>query len=216
MYRAALGIVLLLTFGCGDADPIQKNGDGGGASNGVTFNNSQDNLATNNANINATTNGMTNNPDAPDPAFENPCESGPLAEPIPNCAPDVLPSSGDPAADCVRRINQFRWECQCLPPLERWTEGEQCADEHAEYDARNLRGHAGFNDDICSPRGNAQNECPDWNSWDQVIDQCLQMMWDEGPGENFQEHGHYLNMSNTSFSRVACGSGSNWYVQNFQ
>ncbi len=63
------------------------------------------------------------------------CAGGPLAAPIPGCMPTALPSTGDPAEDCVRRINQFRWECQCLPPLARWTDGEACADQDAEYDS---------------------------------------------------------------------------------
>ena len=45
-------------------------------------------------------------------------------------------------------------------------------------------------------------------------------MWDEGPGEPFSEHGHYINMSNPEFTRVACGiftaeDGEIWSVQNF-
>lgn len=43
-------------------------------------------------------------------------------------------------------------------------------------------------------------------------------MWNEGPGEDFDEHGHYLNMTNDRYSRVACGfhdTGSEiWAVQN--
>ena len=66
---------------------------------------------------------------------------------------------------------------------------------------------------------NGQNTCPDWGSEDQLIGGCLQMMWDEGPGEPFSAHGHYLNMSSTSFTKVACGLsvGSNgfWSNQNF-
>jgi hypothetical protein len=47
------------------------------------------------------------------------------------------------------------------------------------------------------------------------------MMWDEGPGEPFSAHGHYINMSNTRYSEVACGfyetpDGKLWSVQNFQ
>ena len=46
-------------------------------------------------------------------------------------------------------------------------------------------------------------------------------MWDEGPGEPFVEHGHYINMTNPDHSMVACGfyetpSGDVWSVQNFQ
>lgn len=162
--------------------------------------------------------GMTTPPeeDMGPPPLENPCENGPLDAPIPNCRPAPYPSTGDFAEDCVRRINQFRWECQCLPPLQRWTEGEQCADEHAAYDAANNSPHAGFSGRICSPGGFGQNECPGYGSADRAISICLQQMWDEGPGENFQMHGHYLNMTNSRFSMVACGEADGWFVQNFQ
>jgi hypothetical protein len=46
-------------------------------------------------------------------------------------------------------------------------------------------------------------------------------MWDEGPGEPFSAHGHYINMTNPAYGMVACGffetpSGAVWSVQNFQ
>lgn len=155
-----------------------------------------------------------------DPRFVADCSGGPLGAPVANCQPEALPSSADPYADCVNRINQLRWECQCLPPLQRWTEAEDCADQHSEYDSTRAA-HSGFRDDICSPRGWAQNECPGWGSTEHVIEGCLQAMWDEGPGEDFQVHGHYINMTNTSYSMVACGfyetgDGRFWSVQNFQ
>lgn len=151
-------------------------------------------------------------------------EDGPRSRPLAECAPARLPSTGDPRQDCVDRINQLRYECQGLPPLERWTEGEACADAHAQYDAEEGVAHAGFAEGICSPGGRAQNECPGWGSVDQAISGCLQMMWDEGPGDDFWEHGHYLNMTHPSHSRVACGfhtvadgdrAGEVWAVQNF-
>lgn len=148
------------------------------------------------------------------------CAYGPLSAPIAGCVPDPVPDSGNFKADCVARINQFRWDCQCLPPLDRWADGESCADEHAEYDSTN-GAHAGFRDQICTPRGWAQNECPGWGSKTSIVDGCLQMMWDEGPGDDFNEHGHYINMSNTNYTKVACGayvtgSGGVWSVQNFE
>ena len=148
------------------------------------------------------------------------CADGPLSEPIAGCTPGPVPDSGNFEADCVARINQFRWDCQCLPPLDRWTDGEPCADEHAEYDSTNGV-HAGFIEDICAPRGWAQNECPGWGSEAAIVDRCLQMMWDEGPGDDFNEHGHYINMSSTNYTKVACGvyitgSGEVWSVQNFE
>jgi len=147
------------------------------------------------------------------------CANGPLAAPIPGCIPSPVPDSGDFRTDCVARINQFRWDCQCLPPLERWSDGEACADQHAEYDETHGY-HAGFNSHICTPGGWAQNLCPDWGSEASIVDGCMQMMWDEGPGDDFNVHGHYINMSSTSYTQVACGvyttaSGDVWSVQNF-
>ena len=145
---------------------------------------------------------------------------GPLELPMPDCRPDPLPSTGDLYKDCVRRVNQLRAVCQCLPSLERWRDGESCANEHAEYDAMTGQAHSGFRDGICSPQGRGQNECPGYRSEDQVISLCLQQMWDEGPGEPFIEHGHYINMTNPSHQRVACGfftttQGRVWAIQNF-
>jgi len=55
-----------------------------------------------------------------------------------------------------------------------------------------------------------------------LIDGCLQVMWDEGPedGDPGTVNGHYLSMSSTSFTQVACGfyttpGGQVWGVQNF-
>lgn len=144
------------------------------------------------------------------------CADGPLSAPLADCTPEVLPATGDDGEDCVQRINQLRAECQCLPPLERWVEGEACAEEHARYDAQHDEAHKGFRDGVCEHGGWAQNECPGWGGgWPQVISGCLQMMWDEGPGEDFQAHGHYLNMSSQDYTKVACGGGDNWFVQNF-
>jgi len=150
-----------------------------------------------------------------------PCDGGPLATPIPNCSPEPLPSTGDVHGDCVARINQFRWECQCLPPLPRWVDGEDCTDSNAQYDSVNGV-HASFSAIPCGSGGRAQNECPGWPSNDAVITGCLQAMWEEGPedGNPNTVNGHYESMASTSYTRVACGffttpSGSVWGVQNF-
>ena len=149
------------------------------------------------------------------------CAGGPLADPIPNCSPDPLPSTGDIHADCVERINQFRWECQCLPPLARWVDGEACTDSNAEYDGVNGV-HASFSDMPCGSGGRAQNECPGWSSNEQVIAGCLQFMWDEGPEDGNPDtvNGHYESMASSSYTQVACGffttpTGLVWGVQNF-
>ena len=148
------------------------------------------------------------------------CKDGPLSRPLSACAPPAPPSTGDRYEDCVARINQLRWKCQCLPPLRRWKGGEKCASRHAKYDAKHGI-HAGFNKNICKPHGLAQNECPAWPSSKRVVDGCLQSMWDEGPGKRFSKHGHYISMSNPDYEAVACGfaksaDGEVWSVQNFR
>lgn len=153
------------------------------------------------------------------PAAMEGCEDGPLELPIEGCAPEFEETS-DFYADCVARINQLRWQCQCLPPLERWTEAESCADQQARYDYEVMEAHAGISAEICEPGGGSQNECPGYGGGFGIVDFCLQQMWDEGPGEDFQVHGHYINMSSETVTRVACGrfetaDGEIWSVQNF-
>ncbi len=149
--------------------------------------------------------------------------------PSDECVPDYdcdpePPDTGDPYADCVTRINQFR-SCVCLPPLQRNDSAEGCLNEQAEYDSSN-GAHAGFSDRICDPNGNAQNECPGWGSRRQVIDGCIRMMFYEGPpaeepceGKCYSDHGHFINMTSTRSTSVACGFYDDgdevWAVQNF-
>lgn len=132
--------------------------------------------------------------------FERDCTAGSLTRPTTNCAPALLPSTGDLYEDCVTRINQLRWECQCLPPLERWADAEPCTDDNARFDSENGP-HASFGLGQCGATGAvAQNECPHYPSTEAVLSGCFQSMWDEGPGG-----GHYENMSSHDYSRVACG-----------
>ena len=142
------------------------------------------------------------------------CADGPLSDPIMGCTPAVLPSTGDFGQDCVDRINQLRWECQCLPPLDRWTDAEACSDQQSEEDEVDGVAHGNFG--VCDEY--AQNTCPGWGSEGQVVDGCMQLMWDEGPGEPFSEHGHYINMSSSSYTKVACGYAptTGWSNQNFR
>jgi hypothetical protein len=128
-------------------------------------------------------------------------------------------SDEDPYAEyrqqCVDRINEYR-ATEGLPPYERWKSGERCADSEARSDSQTGEPHGAFG--RCDE--SAQNECPGWPSVESTLTSCLQMMWDEGPGEPWIDHGHYYNMSSTDFNEVACGwhEGSDgvWAVQNFR
>jgi hypothetical protein len=176
-------------------------------------------------------------------------DGGPCVQNL-GCMLSPPASTGDIRQDCVDRINQFRTQCACLPALQRWTAGEACADQEAQYDSQQMSGHAGFiaTETACSqgssmwaaccstgafamPLANAQDECPGYPSNDLVISTCLQQMWSEGPPPNgvqacmadnacFQMHGHFINMSSTQDTKVACGfyttpSGAIWATQNF-
>jgi len=147
---------------------------------------------------------------------------------VPNiaCTLAAPPTTGDIRQDCVNRINQFLTQCACLPALTRATDGEACADQMAAYDAAMNSAHAGAIAGICTPSG-SQNECPGYASNSQVIGLCMQQMWDEGPpptatctGTCYEQHGHYINMTDKSVHRVACGffttsAGKVWAAQNF-
>lgn len=133
--------------------------------------------------------------------------------PLPGCTEND--PYDDARQDCVDQINAYRASVS-LPPLERWTGAEDCADGEAASDSRTGTAHGAFG----SCDESAQNECPGWGSVDSITSGCLAMMWAEGPGEPFSEHGHYLNMSSTQYTRVACGfyDGPNgvWATQDFQ
>lgn len=133
-------------------------------------------------------------------------------------------TTGDPADPydqarqlCVDIINMYRGTLG-LPAYQRWTDAEDCSDAEAAADGASGTPHGAFG--MCDQF--AQNECPGWPSpAEQSLPGCLEQMWAEGPGEDFNMHGHYLNMSSEQYSKVACGfadagGGEMWMVQNFQ
>jgi hypothetical protein len=105
-----------------------------------------------------------------------------------------------------------------LAPYTRWTAQETCADGQSQSDSQTGTAHGAFGK--CTE--NAQNECPGWpQPIDKAITGCLQAMWNEGPGSDFNTHGHYINMSSTKYTQVACGfyttaAGKIWSVQDFK
>lgn len=107
--------------------------------------------------------------------------------------------------ECVDTINNYRATLN-LPPLERWFEGESCADDEARANTESGQPHDA---NICGWW--AQNSCPGWAK-DNVVSDCLASMWAEGPsptesceGDCYAQHGHYINMTNPSYTKVSCG-----------
>jgi len=152
------------------------------------------------------------------------CTGSPLATSVPKCVIVAPPSTWDYHQDCVDTINKIRQDCMCLPPLQRWTDGEACADQMANYDGTNSSAHAGFIARLCTPSGSAENECPGWGSVSSItqgttrMESCLSMMWHEVDTPT-GEQGHYVAMSSTTYTKVACGINSSttnvWALQNF-
>jgi hypothetical protein len=117
---------------------------------------------------------------------------------------------------CVDTINMYRATLG-LPALARWKDAEDCSDAECLSDGMTGTPHGAFG--MCGEF--AQNECPGWpGDPADMITGCLEVMWAEGPGEDFNLHGHYINMSNPDYTKVACGfapgMGGIWAVQNFQ
>jgi len=147
---------------------------------------------------------------------------GSMAAPLPQIQSGgpATPPSNDPYAPwrarCVQQTNAFRARLN-LSQLVQRVDKETCADVDAQGDAATGKAHGGSGH--CGFR--AQNECPGWaGNNDHVVSECLNMMFAEGPGEPYAEHGHYINMTRPHYTGVACGffraaNGKLWVVQNF-
>jgi hypothetical protein len=115
----------------------------------------------------------------------------------------------------VDRVNALRATIG-LGPLARNASKEACVDSQAMHDATVNKAHDSFG--ACGE--SAQNECPGWQSAGAVTTNCIQMMWNEGPGADYNAHGHYLNMTNTRYTKICCGfyeksAGVVWGVMDF-
>ncbi|MBK9576498.1 MAG: hypothetical protein IPO40_05445 [Fibrobacteres bacterium] len=139
----------------------------------------------------------------------------------------VVVKPADPAAGaglaavCVQTINNYRATLG-LAKLAEWTDSAACFSRQATLDDQANKGHANFG--MCKEA--AQNTCPNWLA-DQAVggvqgamERCIESMWNEGPGEDYSKHGHYINMTNKSYTKVGCGfhlqSGSVWINMDFK
>jgi hypothetical protein len=159
--------------------------------------------------------------------FGNACMPGVVAggggapAPGPAPGPGPAPTGGGGSlesarAACVAKTNELRARSG-VPPLARRMDVEACIDGEAASDGASKRAHGAFG--RCGE--SAQNECPGWNGTpDSTVPSCLTQMWNEGPGEPYEDHGHYINMTSRQYQGVACGfaiaaDGHVWLVQDF-
>lgn len=116
---------------------------------------------------------------------------------------------------CVDKTNAYRAQVS-VAAIARATDKEACTDAAAASDFSSGKAHGAFG--TCGEH--AQNECPHWSGTpEDVVTNCLAMMFAEGPGEPYSAHGHYINMTNAGYSRVSCGfhveNGAVQLVQNY-
>lgn len=127
---------------------------------------------------------------------------------------------GSDLQHCVDVINPYRAKVGA-PALTRSSALEAFAAEGALSDSKTGEAHGHFMATSGGDVAFAENEIPGWPLADYgslrvVIDQGLQMMWDEGPGG-----GHHDNMASREYTQVGCGShvtasGDVWVVQDFR
>lgn len=134
---------------------------------------------------------------------------------------------------CLEVINKYR-ATEDLKPLTLAPEAKQtCVDEQAAADLASGKAHGHFGD--CGEF--AQNSGPNvdlkWRDTEEkIVDTYLEMMWSEkelvesgkrdpAKQEDYPYIGHYLNMSSTKYTTVACGIAKNsdgtkgWFNVNF-
>lgn len=135
---------------------------------------------------------------------------------------------------CVEYINMYR-ATRMLAPLKRATpEQEKCSDDGAKKDGDSMKAHGSAGS--CKGLG-SQNTCPGYpvragGTVSATLKGCLDQMWAEGEPPNgvqactadrngcYQMHGHWINMTSSSITTVACGfykmeNGRYWMNQNF-
>jgi hypothetical protein len=122
----------------------------------------------------------------------------------------------------VHRVNDYRATLG-MKRLIRNKAREACVDTQVQLDFASNTAHGAFGN--CTE--SAQNECPGWGGSNMlsvannIVISCMQSMWDEGPGTPYSAHGHYINMTNTAYSKIACGFYYNvagktmWAAQDF-
>jgi hypothetical protein len=143
---------------------------------------------------------------------------------------------------CVDEINMYRAMLPSLKPLKRATAAQEtCSDSGAQMDGDSGEAHGSARAGLCTKVGlGSEDTCPGWGvggfsgnaTITDALKQCLKQMWAEGEppvsramcvqdlSGCFEKYGHYLNMSDSGVSSVACSfykmkNGEYWMNQDF-
>jgi Cysteine-rich secretory protein family len=122
--------------------------------------------------------------------------------------------SGSNAAlvECVTQTNAYR-AMNGKSALTESTDLETYAATGAMFDYQNMSAHDHFSTTQGGGIAFAENECPGFEGWNisnaggdmtSLMDMCLQAFYDEGPGSDYNTHGHYINMMG-DYGTLGCG-----------
>jgi hypothetical protein len=113
-----------------------------------------------------------------------------------------------PKAFCVAETNRYR-AMNSKPALTESSQLETYADTGAMVDFAGSP-HQHFSSTQGGGIAFAENECPHWNlgqsggAMKMLVAQCIAAFYAEGPGADYNTHGHYINMMG-NYGTLGCG-----------
>jgi hypothetical protein len=123
---------------------------------------------------------------------------------------DAPGGGGSARSFCVSETNRYRAMNQ-KPALQESSDLEAYADEGAMHDF-STSPHDHFGTTNGGGIAFAENECPQQGNWqysegddlDAVVGNCIAAFYAEGPGDDYNTHGHYINMMG-NYATLGCG-----------
>lgn len=124
-------------------------------------------------------------------------------------APDA-PANATPKQFCVSETNRYR-AMDGKPPVAESAALETYADAGAMQDFTSSP-HAHFSATSGGGLAMAENECPVQGNWmlepggvmTALVGRCVAAFYAEGPGTDYNTHGHYINMMG-DYANLGCG-----------
>lgn len=121
------------------------------------------------------------------------------------------PAGGGTAKQfCVSETNRYR-AMNSKPALQESAQLEAYADTGAMHDF-STSPHDHFGTTSGGGIAFAENECPQQGNWqytegedlNMVVGNCIAAFYSEGPGSDYNTHGHYINMMG-DYATLGCG-----------
>lgn len=114
-------------------------------------------------------------------------------------------------AFCVSETNRYR-AMNGKPALAEAANLEAYADTGAMVDYTSSSPHSHFSSTSGGGIAFAENECPGHSGWhlppggdmNALVGECVKAFYDEGPGSDYNTHGHYINMMG-NYAKLGCG-----------